>query len=1271
MILISFTGLVLGIVGLATYRSSGRQFVRGRAQGAWGVALNSILTLVFLGAFAVGMFRRAQLQGIVPDSAPTEVPDVSSIDRIHDKVNNFSLVHPGTNWTNIDPSKFNSPAKLMLGNVARELYELVICEDEPDAIVFDLKTMRTLVKTEMERRSKNVTFEDRPNETNGGMEFAHLTANLTIPSVKIPAFYDIWITIQSGRIYQLMTYGPKLRSKEVSQFSRSMMESFRILKPTKNLKEAVAKQVDVEDHPWGIATKLGSQGWAAWPGARKDFPNAVFAAYHAPDMFVGVVPLPIQSTPIDLTTAANALLGASLGWTLEKELSDHKPITLPGVVDGFQGSHDSDSSSGSVHYEIRILRMENRCLMLVGWGTGKTSNQSKVIQSGLDAIRVTSLKSLPSFHDSTEAQQKNMALCLHECGMAAHRRQEELQSASLFQEAFEISQDNPRTLESAAYTLRLTGQSATALTLLEKHADLFLNDASLEAIKGLLENDTGNKKGADRLLALFKKGHRNEDDLLATMQILFGHSRAEDAVKMVTKFLEKGGSSRVRRWQALAHDQTGDSKKALELMEKMLESPPVEVESEFCYGEIANNAEAYEKASKMVARLIKEGHDGPRTRMIAGWAQAGRKEWREAKASFEVADKSSPNTPLILDAIARASSALGEGDNSSLKTEIPALEIPASLQKDLAKAAAMPPADGASAQHLHRVTLLQYQKDKPLVTTIHRVTKILEAGAIPDFSTLTFPFDPLSENIYVNSLVVKNEDGSEAARLKPEEQYIVDESSQSAMATHRKILRIAVPGLKVGRTIHLVLTQREKSTDPLFPWQRMVFSSSLPCNLDATVVISPVGSFKVSGNSVFEKLANVTQSGNAWQATISPVPQFYNESSLPSIDTFLPVLHLGEAKGDWNQVGKDFLKDIEDRLKPEENITKLAHQLTDDLKSNAEKIQKLARHIQKEITYQGLEFGRRARRPNAASAVLSCHYGDCKDQSLLLHQLLAAIGIRSQLALVSSEHDVIDDLPTLDQFNHMIVHVPELKAKFIDTTGTYNPAGFLPPDLITQRAFVLDPEKPAIISFPERSTFPTDKISIQRDVTFDAKGAASVLENVSLGGTAGSGFRTSLAAVPQEQRLAQYQRFLRDGDTSQLVDLVIENLEETGEPLRLKLRYKTPASLGERRLPALTEATFLGMSFTPSRHLPFQIYQDLELESQTTFHAPEPLAKDSLAAYKDSRNTPFLKWSIESGQGDSLSFKGKKISGTHGASDYNAWYEGSQEVLRSLTKPLH
>ena len=213
----------------------------------------------------------------------------------------------------------------------------------------------------------------------------------------------------------------------------------------------------------------------------------------------------------------------------------------------------------------------------------------------------------------------------------------------------------------------------------------------------------------------------------------------------------------------------------MKMYEDILAKPPFDSVAAMEYGDTANIAGKFDKASKAASDLIKAGNDSAQVRLIEGWSHFGKKEWREAKVSFEKARAFQPNNDEVTAGLLRASAMLGEGDNTSVKNPLPENEIPPATLAEIEKIAraATPPKD-ASAWSPMRVTVISYRRGQPFSYTLHRKNHIVDQSAVGDFSTLNFPFDPLSQEIFVNRLSVTDETGKVIGKGRPEEQYLVD-----------------------------------------------------------------------------------------------------------------------------------------------------------------------------------------------------------------------------------------------------------------------------------------------------------------------------------------------------------------------------------------------------------------------------------------------------------------------------------------------------------------
>ncbi len=98
---------------------------------------------------------------------------------------------------------------------------------------------------------------------------------------------------------------------------------------------------------------------------------------------------------------------------------------------------------------------------------------------------------------------------------------------------------------------------------------------------------------------------------------------------------------------------------------------------------------------------------------------------------------------------------------------------------------------------------------------------------------------------------------------------------------------------------------------------------------------------------------------------------------------------------------------------------------------------KAIRFTQDEIRYLGFVNGLNSHKPHTLAKVLTQRYGDCKDKSFLLSEILKIYGIEASPVLVHSEngHSLEKVLPSPDVFNHCVVQFKKNgRTYFIDPT---------------------------------------------------------------------------------------------------------------------------------------------------------------------------------------------------------------------------------------------
>lgn len=113
------------------------------------------------------------------------------------------------------------------------------------------------------------------------------------------------------------------------------------------------------------------------------------------------------------------------------------------------------------------------------------------------------------------------------------------------------------------------------------------------------------------------------------------------------------------------------------------------------------------------------------------------------------------------------------------------------------------------------------------------------------------------------------------------------------------------------------------------------------------------------------------------------------------------------------------------------------------------------RFVQDDVRYLSISLGPHSVKPHDPKAILGQRFGDCKDKSYLLIELLRALGVEAHVALADSElrEHLRESLPSPFAFDHVIAAIDlNGRRKYVDATwssqgGTL--AHIVPPDLGT------------------------------------------------------------------------------------------------------------------------------------------------------------------------------------------------------------------------------
>jgi tetratricopeptide (TPR) repeat protein len=1274
---------VLGVVGMVDLRKRQGDYTQGWSQAFWGI-LVSVVLLALIGVGAWSEFNASLAErGLIEADGPQgqrggdRFGDVERFESL-----NFAFRLPGAEWTRLEAKSFNPDANLVYMAPNPETYFIVIAEKLGIERRIDVGALVEVVKAKLASVGEAPTFDDVTPGRVAGIDGMFVNASGRIAGQ--PVHYRYWVATHRGYCYQLMAHGPGLSRTKIDQRAAQMMGGFEVIDPERIAHAEGFEAVStLESATFGCRLDLSGGDWILSPQANRDFPAGEFLATLDEVACVSVVAfcLPEGVDP-PLDEIVDAVLTVTLADYDESRRSELLPIVAHGV-EGAACDFDAEGGRGEgpVKFLARAFKHDGRAYVAIGWADASASSAAR---DGLDAA-LASITFSRVFTTQNAvgpaAQQMLRGLILNELGLFMMQRQDDDAAAKLLADAARLRPDDEVVLSNYLVALEDNGEADRALAVLDEALPRFPRNLDLRATKAALLEATGDRAAGRTLYEqLFRDGYADQDSLMALLQLQLQDDDVDAALASVDDVLRRRPSWEVERWKGQLLSQRGDHEAALALFHARRERRPTDWHTAYDLADAQEIAEQYAEALEICKQFADAKTGADLWLLLRGRCQLGLKWYREARESFQAALDLNPQSEDARELTAFASSMLGQGNLSGATTPIEPVPIPAELQ---ARIDALPPLTERAAEfglaERMRVTGYSFVKDRQWRCTAYRSFQVFGPEGVDALSSLTVPFDPLSERVFVNRLVVRDAAGNVVAEGNIGDYYVTDDNA-SGLATTDQTLNVPVPQLKPGCTLEFAYTREFLGKADAFGFESVILASTNPVQLAAAFVVGDADQVAAEAVRVDEFAGTA---GLRYWVTTDPEPYAW-EPDQACLNDFMPFVYLSDKGAAWEELGREHYDSIKERLAEDPQVAARAREIAGDAATPDEKVARLAGFVQRELTYQGLEFGIRGQMPNPAARTLRAGYGDCKDHAVLLQQMLNAVGVKAEIALVLSAGRVVTSLPSIDQFDHMVVFLPEVPPEraFVDCTSKHSdPASPLFPDLEGGHALILDPDQPRLVPTPagpvEASILACERVvEVAVDAAHPDAADAIVTETVTCNPTLAPTLRETLATHPPQERKGAVADLLREYSRVTLHDLAIEGLTEPREPLVLKMTYRVPRAFRREASGALSgtpptpwEQWWIDVDAVDDRRTPFEL-RGSRLRSQVTLKLPEGwrLARGADDATSRPGDT-FLDWELDA-ESQRRSLRVRQVSGVFEPARYARFYDETQELLDALKAPI-
>ena len=463
--------------------------------------------------------------------------------------------------------------------------------------------------------------------------------------------------------------------------------------------------------------------------------------------------------------------------------------------------------------------------------------------------------------------------------------------------------------------------------------------------------------------------------------------------------------------------------------------------------------------------------------------------------------------------------------------------------------------------------LARFENDGTGTKTYNAVIQVNSDAGVQQWGQLVFGYSSANEKLDINYVRVKKADGSVVTATPDAVQDLTAGVARFApMYTDYREKHITVPALRPGDTLeYSIVTTTVKALAPNQFWldydfdrNVIVLKEVLEVNVpkDKAIKLKTEDGYTPQITTEGDRKIYRWLNANLKRKTDDELKKEWKKRRLHHDDD-QPSVQMTTFQS-WQELGKWYAPLQEERISASPELRAKAIELTQDKKTELEKIKALYDYVATQFRYVSLSFGVGRYQPHSASDIFANKYGDCKDKHTLLSTMLDVIGVHADPVLINSERNLDPDVPSPGQFDHVItlVTLHNKQRIWLDTTTEVAPFQLLSFQIRDRKAlWVPLPSGDAqVITTPADSPVPNTQ-----DLTIDAKindvGTLAAKVHFSFRGDSELLFRSAFRNSPETEWKNLCSNLGLKGEAS---DVKVSDPANTNEPFELSYSISVP-----------------------------------------------------------------------------------------------------------------
>ena len=928
------------------------------------------------------------------------------------------------------------------------------------------------------------------------------------------------------------------------------------------------------------------------------------------------------------------------------------------------------------YYKGRYFYDDGRGILVVSWTQGINKKKyAKIMDNAVEGLKVGAKPSLAN----DKKQAKFNAAIMSQVGLLRLMENQPLVALSYFERANKMDPEEPLYLINCGFVYQLKELYGPGISYFTSQMDLVRKNGKLLSILGEMYE------------ALFDYGHarecaegalrytpNNPEYVINLSDALWGLGQRNQSLIVVQRLYDTQPSSRLGVYLAKTYMGLDQYAEAVDVLYGVRGRFGMSVDLGSTLMDALVFLGRYEEARAISEETIAKDRNNYKTWTTQGKILFYSRNYREAEKSLTKALSLKPDNEDAKSFLSATKAFLGKADNRTLQKPItPVEERTASIKSLLSPAAKKAGTEGdfPAVVHYHKEAL-KAEKGSNWVRTDEMLMEILDLRGTAIYREFTFDFLPGFDRIYINALEVYDSNWNLKQKVGLNGAYITY-ATEIGGGNESQTAHFPIQELEPGDFIYVQFSRTNIENKGMIPYTDYVSSSDVPVGKSIFRIYADPNRFVTEEYGPLEK--KTFKGGVEWSIENPVIVR--KEMYMPVYRDFGAGLML-TGKQEWKNVGEDYQNLIKHQFKQAVSVREKAFEVRGS-RLGDEAVKAIVRFVRHDIRYRDVRFGGHSLIPQTAEVTLKERRGDCKDMALLLKEMLQAIGVKSYLAAIHLTEEGFEHLPTIQQFNHMILYIPkqdkvsEMWVDATDKTGNDRP---VPLDMEGKVALIIDDEQSRVMTTPILEDNQEHKIAVDHRLFIGNDGNCEFRDSVSLQGKFASAIRNRFFGRDVKEQEQLLEDFMMAGipDVS-IGNIRIENLSEFNKPLILVATYASKVYFGQGgselkgRFPNVWERSLFKLPKVSKRHHPIRMPHETQFSYSLSVKAAGGRTVNIIGPKKFQRTPDYVSYEKErgvpSGQEASSSIKWTTFALYADPSEYEKIRE-EWNYLLSETSPM-